>query len=62
VEAALTTPRTAYEIAQQVYGDRFSDLTATWLLTKTLAWLAHLERRGLAHRAGDAPERWSNAA
>jgi glyoxylase-like metal-dependent hydrolase (beta-lactamase superfamily II) len=62
VEAALTTPRTAYEIAQEVYGDRLSDATATWLLTKTLAWLAHLERRGLAHRAGDAPERWSNAA
>jgi glyoxylase-like metal-dependent hydrolase (beta-lactamase superfamily II) len=62
VEAALTTPRTAYEIAQEVYGDRLSDATASWLLTKTLAWLAHLERRGLAHRAGDAPEHWSNAA
>ncbi len=60
VEAAL--PGTAYEIAQEVYGERFVDATATWLLTKTIAWLAHLERRGLAQRAGEAPERWSAAA
>jgi glyoxylase-like metal-dependent hydrolase (beta-lactamase superfamily II) len=60
VQAAL--PGTAYEIAQGVYGERFNELTATWLLTKTLAWLSHLERRGLAERAGEAPERWSIAA
>jgi glyoxylase-like metal-dependent hydrolase (beta-lactamase superfamily II) len=60
VQAAL--PGTAYEIAQEVYGERFVDATATWLLTKTRAWLAHLERRALAKRAGDAPERWSIAA
>jgi glyoxylase-like metal-dependent hydrolase (beta-lactamase superfamily II) len=60
VEEAL--PGTAYEIAQQVYGDRFSELTANWLLSKTLAWLTHLEREGLAERAGAAPERWSSAA
>jgi len=60
VEAAL--PGTAYEIAQVVYGDRFGDATANWLMTKTLAWLAHLEQSGLAHRAGEAPERWSLAA
>jgi glyoxylase-like metal-dependent hydrolase (beta-lactamase superfamily II) len=60
VEAAL--PGTAYEIAQAVYGERFGDATANWLMTKTLAWLGHLEQRGLAHRAGEAPERWSLAA
>ena len=60
VQAAL--PGTAYEIAQAVYGDRFVDATATWLLTKTRAWLSHLERSGLARRAGEAPERWSSAA
>jgi glyoxylase-like metal-dependent hydrolase (beta-lactamase superfamily II) len=60
VEAAL--PGTAYEIAQAVYGDRFGDATANWLMTKTLAWLGHLEHRGLAERAGEAPERWSLAA
>jgi len=62
VQAALATPRTAYEIAQEVYGERLSEITANWLLSKTLAWLAHLERRGLAERAGEAPERWSVAA
>ncbi len=60
VETAL--PGTAYEIAQEVYGERFSEVTANWLLSKTRAWLIHLEQRGLAHRAGDAPERWSIAA
>jgi glyoxylase-like metal-dependent hydrolase (beta-lactamase superfamily II) len=60
VETAL--PGTAYEIAQRVYGERFNELTANWLLSKTRAWLTHLEQRGLAHRAGDAPERWSIAA
>jgi glyoxylase-like metal-dependent hydrolase (beta-lactamase superfamily II) len=60
VQEAL--PGTAYEIAQRVYGERFSELTASWLLTKTGAWLSHLERRGLAERAGEAPERWSIAA
>ena len=60
VETAL--PGTAYEIAQSVYGERFNELTATWLLSKTRAWLAHLEQRGLAQRAGDTPERWAIAA
>jgi glyoxylase-like metal-dependent hydrolase (beta-lactamase superfamily II) len=62
VQAAVDTPRTAYEIAREVYGERFTEVTANWLLSKTLAWLTHLERRGLAHRAGDGPERWSAAA
>jgi glyoxylase-like metal-dependent hydrolase (beta-lactamase superfamily II) len=60
VETAL--PGTAYEIAQRVYGERFNEVTANWLLSKTRAWLTNLEQRGLAHRAGDAPERWSIAA
>lgn len=60
VRSAL--PGTAYEIAQQVYGDRFSELTASWLLSKTLAFLTHLEAQGLAERAGDRPERWSAPA
>jgi glyoxylase-like metal-dependent hydrolase (beta-lactamase superfamily II) len=55
-------PRTAYEVAQAVYGDRFGEVTAGWLLSKTLCWLTHLERHGLAARAGDSPERWSAAA
>ena len=62
VQAALATPRTAYELAQEVYGERFTEPTANWLLSKTLAWLAHLESRGLADRAGEGPERWAVAA
>jgi glyoxylase-like metal-dependent hydrolase (beta-lactamase superfamily II) len=52
-------PRTAYEVAQAVYGDRMDDVTTTWLLSKTRSWLTHLERRGLARREGDTPERWA---
>ena len=32
---------------------------SNWLLSKTLCYLNHLERRGLARRQGDSPERWS---
>ena len=60
VQAELARgPRTAYEIAQEVYGERFTDVTVNWLLSKTLCWLAHLERRGLAQRGGETPERWA---
>ena len=62
VEASLATPRTAFEIARQVYGERYTEATANWLLSKTLAYLMHLERSGQAQRAGDGPERWSTAA
>jgi glyoxylase-like metal-dependent hydrolase (beta-lactamase superfamily II) len=55
-------PGTAYEIAQRIYGEGFNEVTATWLLSKTRAWLIHLEAQGLAERAGDGPERWSAAA
>lgn len=62
-EAVLARgPGTAYEVAQAVYGDRFTDITVSWLVSKTLCWLTHLERRGLAKRSGDSPERWSAAA
>jgi glyoxylase-like metal-dependent hydrolase (beta-lactamase superfamily II) len=60
VQEAL--PGTAFDIAQAVYGERFTELTASWLMSKTRAWLTHLEQQGRAERAGDAPERWSVAA
>jgi glyoxylase-like metal-dependent hydrolase (beta-lactamase superfamily II) len=60
VTAAL--PGTAYEIAQTVYGDAFSEATATWLLTKTRAYLTHLEQLGLAESGGETPAHWSAAA
>ncbi len=63
VQAALTGgPRTAYEIAQEVYGERFTDVTVNWLMSKTLCWLTHLERDGLAQRSGESPECWSAPA
>jgi glyoxylase-like metal-dependent hydrolase (beta-lactamase superfamily II) len=63
VQAALARePRTAFDLAQAVYGERFTDVTAGWLLSKTLCWLVHLERRGLARRAGGSPESWSAGA
>jgi glyoxylase-like metal-dependent hydrolase (beta-lactamase superfamily II) len=63
VQAALAGgPATAYEVAEAVYGDRLTDVTTNWLMSKTLCWLGHLERRGLAQRSGDSPECWSAAA
>jgi glyoxylase-like metal-dependent hydrolase (beta-lactamase superfamily II) len=63
VRAALAeASQTAYEVAQHVYGELFTEATATWLLTKTRAYLTHLERQGLVERAGEDPERWSTAA
>jgi glyoxylase-like metal-dependent hydrolase (beta-lactamase superfamily II) len=61
VRAALAGgPRTAYEVAQAVYGELFVvDTTATWLLSKTLCWLTHLEHEGLVAREGGTPERWA---
>jgi glyoxylase-like metal-dependent hydrolase (beta-lactamase superfamily II) len=60
VQAALAGgSRTAYEIAQEVYGERLTEVTVNWLMSKTLCWLTHLERRGLAERAGENPERWA---
>jgi glyoxylase-like metal-dependent hydrolase (beta-lactamase superfamily II) len=60
VQEAL--PGTAYEIAREIYGERFGEATVHWLVSKAVAFLTHLEARGLAKRAGDRPERWSAAA
>ena len=56
-------PRTAYEIAQDVYGELFTEATATWLLSKTRS-LAHAPRaaRAWPFVRARAPERWSAAA
>lgn len=60
VRAALAAaPSTAYDVARTVYGEMFMEETATWLLTKTLCWLTHLERRGEASHDGGSPEIWS---
>jgi glyoxylase-like metal-dependent hydrolase (beta-lactamase superfamily II) len=60
--ALAAAPRTPYDVAQEVYGELFGADTASWLLNKTLCWLAHLERRGeVAHDPGP-PEVWRPAA
>jgi glyoxylase-like metal-dependent hydrolase (beta-lactamase superfamily II) len=57
-------PLSAWDVAARLYGDLFTDGTATWLLSKTLAWLAHLERAGEAtsEAADGGPDRWRAAA
>ncbi len=59
--AALAAgPRTALEIAPEVYGEPISFHNGPWLLTQTLCYLGHLERRGRVHKEPDgASERWS---
>jgi glyoxylase-like metal-dependent hydrolase (beta-lactamase superfamily II) len=63
VRAALATaPRTAYELAQEIHGELFTEATATWLLTMTRAYLTHLDRLGLVESGGEDPRRWRIAA
>jgi glyoxylase-like metal-dependent hydrolase (beta-lactamase superfamily II) len=63
VRAALAEgPKTAYETAQTVYGELFTDATANWLLSKTRCYLIHLEQLELVECGGSEPERWSAAA
>ncbi len=64
IEATLAAlakgPRTAVEIAPEVYGEPLSLHNGTWLLTQTLSYLQHLERAGLAAKEqGTAAERWA---
>ena len=52
--AALgTQPRTAFEIAPEIYGEPLGPHNGRWLLTQTLSYLDHLERQG---RAGKEPD------
>jgi glyoxylase-like metal-dependent hydrolase (beta-lactamase superfamily II) len=61
VEAAACG-RTGYEIAEIVFGDFFSDVTAGWLMPLTMCFLRHLEVQGRVGReetsADGSPERW----
>src|SRR5687768_325929 len=65
VRAALAEGEaTPFELAGRVYGEAFSEQTASWLMSKTRSWLTHLERRDEAARrdpaqAGGA-ETWSS--
>lgn len=58
--AALgSEPRTALEIAPEVYGEPISFSNGNWLLTQTLCYLHHLERNGRVRAEPDGEaERW----
>jgi glyoxylase-like metal-dependent hydrolase (beta-lactamase superfamily II) len=58
--ALATQPRTALEIAPEVYGEPISFHNGNWLLTQTLCYLHHLERSGRARGVADGEtERWA---
>jgi hypothetical protein len=64
VRAALAAGAgTPFELAQRVYGEAFTDSSASRLLAKTRSWLTHLERRDEARRVAPAepgrPELWA---
>jgi hypothetical protein len=63
VQAALRErgDATAFDLLPDVYGEKLIPETAAWLLTKTLCYLEHLERRGSVERQATDPERWTAA-
>ncbi|HEX4564568.1 MAG TPA: MBL fold metallo-hydrolase [Solirubrobacteraceae bacterium] len=58
-EAIGGQERTAFEVVPLLYGDALSAGNAHWLISKTLAYLTHLERIGQARRIAGEPERWT---
>ena len=61
-EALAAGPLTAFEIVPHVYGESLSPQNTHWLLSKTLAYLTHLQATGQARRIageGGEPERWA---
>jgi glyoxylase-like metal-dependent hydrolase (beta-lactamase superfamily II) len=63
VQAAVADgPRTAVELVPDVYGEPLTQTNAGWLLSQTLCYLTHLERRGSIGREADGDvERWRAA-
>jgi glyoxylase-like metal-dependent hydrolase (beta-lactamase superfamily II) len=51
-------PRTAWDLAPAVYGERFRPEMAGWLMTKLLCYLTHLETTGSVRRIEGEPEQW----
>jgi len=52
---------TAFDLLPAVYGERLEPATASWLMTKMLCYLEHLERAGRVSRVPGEPVRWSPA-
>jgi len=59
MRALSTGEPTPFEVVPQVYGDALGSGNAHWLISKTLAYLTHLERTGRATRIAGDPERWT---
>ena len=60
VAALGSGPRTAVEIAPEVYGEPLSVSNATWFLAQTLCYLRHLEQSGRVRSEPDGTaERWA---
>ena len=54
-------PMTAWDLAARLYDELFVPATATWLLSKTIAWLTHLERLGEVTHTEGPTEVWAPA-
>jgi glyoxylase-like metal-dependent hydrolase (beta-lactamase superfamily II) len=59
LEAVTREPRTAAEIAPEIYGEPLQITNANWFLSQTLCYLSHLEGRGrVSKEPVDGAERW----
>jgi glyoxylase-like metal-dependent hydrolase (beta-lactamase superfamily II) len=61
-DALAGGPRTAFELAQTVYADRFTPDLASWLLMMTRAWLVHLQALGQVDHDDQPVEHWYPAS
>ncbi len=57
-EALGDEPRTAFDVAQSVFGEALTPLTGAWLLQQVNCALLHLEVTGRVERTGEDPVRW----
>jgi glyoxylase-like metal-dependent hydrolase (beta-lactamase superfamily II) len=62
LQALAGAELTPFEVVPHVYGDALSAGNAHWLLSKTLAYLDHLEVLARARRIPGEPERWTAVA
>ncbi|MEH3053943.1 MAG: MBL fold metallo-hydrolase [Patulibacter minatonensis] len=54
---------TAIEMIPEIYGRPLSAENAGWLISETMCYLRHLERRGVVERSGGAePPQWSTTS
>jgi glyoxylase-like metal-dependent hydrolase (beta-lactamase superfamily II) len=62
VAAALADgPLTAFEVVPRVFDGELTEMTASWWLAETLAYVTHLRRVGRVELVDAEPERWQLA-